>query len=139
MKSIKLASIVFTLSFCLNLVAEKNLPYKGSPSAGTKPHLVEVEDTEDNNGERGTYMLQTKSDLSVGGSIHNGNGSKVDIGADYQDYERAMPILECVRRYKKCKSKCRTNVLKGRKKCRKCRSKIQKCERLCLLKYGHWC
>jgi len=49
MKSITLASIVFTLSFCLNLVAGKNLPYKGSPSAGTNTNLVEVEDTEDNN------------------------------------------------------------------------------------------
>merc|ERR1712215_122682 len=50
----------------LNLVAGKNLPYKGSPSAGTEPNLVEVEDnpvevednpvevedTEDNNGGR---------------------------------------------------------------------------------------
>merc|ERR1712215_44758 len=50
-KSITLSSIVFTLSFCLNLVAGKNLPYKGSPSAGAKPILVEVEDLEDNNGE----------------------------------------------------------------------------------------
>merc|ERR1712215_194152 len=104
--------------------------YKGSPSAGTKPHLVEVEDTEDNNGERGTYMLQTKSDLSVGGSIHNGNG------ADYS----YMPMETCDRRFNKCRSKCRKKCKprctskvrigrKGRKKCQKCRSKIQsKCE-----------
>jgi len=101
MKFITLASIVFTLSFCLNLVAEKNLPYKGSPSAGTKPYSVEVEDTEDNNGERGTYMLRTKSDLSVGGdviggSIHNGKGGKVDIGADYSTVGRSK------RSYSKC-------------------------------------
>merc|ERR1712215_382038 len=56
-QSITLASIVFTLSFCLNLVAGKNLPYKGSPSAGTKRDLEKVEDTEDNNGERGNYKL----------------------------------------------------------------------------------
>merc|ERR1712215_507575 len=33
MKSVTMVSIVFTLSFCLNLVAGKNLPYKGSPPA----------------------------------------------------------------------------------------------------------
>ena len=55
MKSITLASIVFTLSFCLNLVAGKNLPYKVSPPARTKTYLVEVEDTEDDNGENTKY------------------------------------------------------------------------------------
>merc|ERR1712215_61447 len=35
MKSVTMVSIVFTLSFCLNLVAGKNLPYKGSPPAET--------------------------------------------------------------------------------------------------------
>merc|ERR1711970_153551 len=81
MKSITLASIVFTLSFCLNLVAGKNLPYKGSPSSGAKsypypievedksyphpievedkpyPYPIEVEDTEDNIGKRGSYQV----------------------------------------------------------------------------------
>ena len=55
MKSTTLASIVFTLSFCLNLVAGKNLPYKGSPPAGTKTYLVEVEDTGDNKGDNTKY------------------------------------------------------------------------------------
>merc|ERR1712215_69524 len=50
-KSITLARIVFTLSFCLNLVAGKNLPYKGRPSAGAKTILEEVEDTKDKNGD----------------------------------------------------------------------------------------
>merc|ERR1719369_1002440 len=57
MKSITLASIVFTLSFCLHLVEgrrRQNLPYKGSPSAGAETNPVEVEDTENNNGERCT-------------------------------------------------------------------------------------
>merc|ERR1712215_121263 len=86
MKSITLASIVFTLSFCLNLVAGKNLPYKGSPSAGFKTDLGEVEDTEDNNGERGTNMItRTKRDLNIrgcidGGILHNGQGAKANIG-----------------------------------------------------------
>merc|ERR1712236_176760 len=51
-QSITLASIVFTLSFCLNLVAGKNLPYKGSPSTGTRTFFGEVQDTEDNNGKQ---------------------------------------------------------------------------------------
>merc|ERR1712215_128709 len=72
MKSITLASIVFTLSFCLNLVAGKNVPYKGSPSAGTDTYPQEVEDTEDNNGERGTYMFRTKRDLYAGGDVRGG-------------------------------------------------------------------
>ena len=55
MKSVTMVSIVFTLSFCLNLVAGKNLPYKGSPPARTKTYMVEVEDTEDNNGDYTKY------------------------------------------------------------------------------------
>merc|ERR1712236_104091 len=88
------------------------------------PYSVEVEDTEDNNGERGTYMLRTKSDLSVGGdviggSIHNGKGAKVDIDADYPTVGRT------VRSSKRSRSKCR----KCRKKChKKVRSECgQKC------------
>jgi len=69
MKSIKLASIVFTLSFCLNLVAEKNLPYKRSRSAGTKPYLVEVEDTEDNNDV--PDILRARNDSSAALKLHN--------------------------------------------------------------------
>merc|ERR1712236_57040 len=52
--------------------AGKNLPYKGSPSAGTDTYPVEVEDTEDNKGERGTYMFRTKRDLYVGGDVRGG-------------------------------------------------------------------
>jgi len=131
MKSITLASIVFTLSFCLNLEAEKNLPYKGSPSAGTKHYLVEVEDTENNNGERGTYMFRTKGDLSVvgdviGGSIHNGKGGKVDIGADYSTVGRSKRSQsKCQKCRRKCKSKqwnepkvsCKTQPRSYRKAC----------------------
>merc|ERR1719315_955519 len=43
MKSVTMVSFVFTLSFCLNLVAGKNLPYK--------TYLIEVEDKEDNNAD----------------------------------------------------------------------------------------
>merc|ERR1719290_497731 len=43
MKSVTMVSFVFTLSFCLNLVAGKNLPYK--------TYLLEVEDNEDNNAD----------------------------------------------------------------------------------------
>merc|ERR1712215_559439 len=124
-KSITLVSIVFNLSFCLNLVAEKNLPYKGSPSAGIKPYLVQVEDTEDNNGESGTYMLRTKSDLSVGGdviggSIHNGKGAKVDIDADNSTVGRTVRSSKCSRsKCRKCKE-CWFNCVKGRwTRCRK--------------------
>jgi len=62
MKSITLASIVFTLSFCLNLEAGKNLPYKGSPSAGTDTYPLEVEDTEDNNDD---LMLEDSDDSDL--------------------------------------------------------------------------
>merc|ERR1712215_573287 len=118
----------------------KNLPYKGSPSARTKPNLLEVEDTEDNNGERGTYMIRTKSDLSVrgdviGGSIHNGKGAIVDFGADYSEdggfggrsKRRTKGRKKCQR---KCQSKC---PLKYQKKCqKKCQSKFQsKCRSKC--------
>merc|ERR1712215_112479 len=84
MKSITLASIVFTLSFCLNLEAGKNLPYKGSPNAETQPYLGDVEDTEDNNGKRGTYLSRTKRKITFGGDctgcqINNAPGGQVDI------------------------------------------------------------
>merc|ERR1712215_552322 len=36
----------------------------GSLSEGTKPHLGDVEDTEDNNGERGTHMFRRESNLT---------------------------------------------------------------------------
>merc|ERR1712215_484179 len=81
MKSITLASIVFTISFCLNLEAGKNLPYKGSPNAETQPYLGDVEDTEDNNGERGTYLSRTKRKITFGGGctgcqINNAPGKR---------------------------------------------------------------
>merc|ERR1712215_122444 len=84
MKSITLASIVFTISFCLNLEAGKNLPYKGSPNAETQPYLGDVEDTEDNNGERGTYLSRTKRKITFGGGctgcqINNAPGGQGDI------------------------------------------------------------
>jgi len=137
MKSITLASIVFTLSFCLNLEAEKNLPYKGSPSAGTKHYLVEVEDTENNNGERGTYMFRTKSDLSVGGdviggSIQNGKGAKVDIDADYPTIGRSKRSpYKCELCFNNCYSKlCQKIPVKRGSKCvKKCRPK---CLSICL-------
>merc|ERR1712215_52073 len=88
MKSITLASIVFTLSFCLNLVAGKNLPYKGSPSAGAKTTLGEVEDTEDNNGE--DYRI-----------------SPISTGVDYGDYRYTQKhyLEDKKRRMKKMKMK----------------------------------
>merc|ERR1712215_343550 len=49
MKYIILASIVFTLSFWLNLVEGKKLPYRGNHPTRTKADLVEVENTEDSN------------------------------------------------------------------------------------------
>merc|ERR1712215_446419 len=85
-ETITLASIVFTLSFCLNLVAGKNLPYKGSPSARAKPYPtpVEMEDTEDNNGKRGPFVFRTKRTLSGegdlnGGKLNNDKGGKIII------------------------------------------------------------
>merc|ERR1712215_122475 len=85
MKSITLASIVFTLSFCLNLVAGKNLPYKGSPSAGAKTTLGEVEDTEDNNED---YRI-----------------SPISTGVDYGDYSYTQKhyLKDKKRRLKKMK------------------------------------
>merc|ERR1712236_45967 len=95
MKSITLASIVFTLSFCLNLVegrTRKSLPYKGSPSAGaeTYPYPVEVEDAENNNGERGTYLSRTKRHIDIGGNVKggsfiNGPGASAKVGGNMID------------------------------------------------------
>merc|ERR1712236_126861 len=46
-----MVSIVFTLSFCLDLVSGKNLPYKRSRPVVSKTFLAEAEDTEDRNGK----------------------------------------------------------------------------------------
>merc|ERR1719369_607411 len=70
MNCITMGSIVFTLSFCLNLVAGKNLPSEGSPPAGNKFYLVEtedievedteVEDTEDKKGDDQVDKVEEK-------------------------------------------------------------------------------
>merc|ERR1712215_471855 len=86
MKSITLASIVVTLSFCLNLVAGKNLPYKGSPSAGAKTILAEVEDTEDNNDptEGADYFIRFNGNIDLG---ENNNIGAVG-GCGHDDFIR---------------------------------------------------
>merc|ERR1719369_2517938 len=69
MKCITLLSIVFTLSFCLNLVAGKS---------------------EDNNGERGNkgddYGIHVKGDI-FGGSIKNDDGAAFEIDGDVHNAE----------------------------------------------------
>merc|ERR1712215_351099 len=117
-QSITLASIVFTLSVCLNLVAGKNLPYKGSPSEGNNK-LVEVEDTEDNNGERGTYKFRTKRHLSIGGGINggflnNGQDATVDIGHNVKCtklYGNLAGITYGGKRYENCQRRITVYIL----------------------------
>merc|ERR1712236_54619 len=60
--------------------AGKNLPYKGSPSTGTRTFFGEVEDTEDNNGERGNYKLVevdgSQNYFAEGGDTEDNNGKQ---------------------------------------------------------------
>ena len=51
MKFVTMLSIVLTLSFCSNLVAGKNDLKTKSLPAGNKTYIVEVEDSDDNNGD----------------------------------------------------------------------------------------
>ena len=69
MRSLTILFVVFTLGFCLNLIAGKNLAYKGHQ--GTKYYLVEVEDTEDNNGYNGDNTEDTEDNNG-----NNGDNTK---------------------------------------------------------------
>jgi len=95
MKSITLASIVFILSFCLNLVAGKNLPYKRSPSAGAKDILVEVEDTEDNNASSLSLAssLRSASSLSSASGLRSASSSRFLLsGNQGEDYYNSRGV-----------------------------------------------
>jgi len=86
MKSITLASIVFTLSVCLNLVA------------GTKPYLGDVEDTEDNKGVITIMWKVIKKEVEMcipPGSVvsfeyKQGNHNVLQVSS--RDYERCTGI-----------------------------------------------
>merc|ERR1719369_1031161 len=130
-------------------------------------YLVEVEDTENNNGERGASMFRTESDLSlggdvIGGSIQNGKGAKVDIDADYPTVGRSKRSgskwQKCLKNHRpECKWLCKASRRSDKKICRsdcqkripsictynyrlKCRSKCRpKCQSKCRSKCRSKC
>merc|ERR1712215_617447 len=76
--SVTIVSIVLTLSFCLNLMAGKNLLYKRSCPAVSKTYMAEAEDTEDRNGmNRADYANEYRRVQyggNSGGTIIRGPG-----------------------------------------------------------------